>query len=49
MIAVWGKQFWCDDAQRTHMINGNSIAGLSDDDKAVLFADGDYADQLRKA
>jgi predicted RNA-binding Zn-ribbon protein involved in translation (DUF1610 family) len=48
MTTVLEKQFWCDDCKRTHIIKVTSTAELSDDDKATLFSDGEYADQLRK-
>lgn len=48
MRTVWEKQFWCDDCKRSHMIRVNSTSELSDDEKAVFFVDGEYADQLRK-
>jgi hypothetical protein len=35
-------------ANEPTMIKDNSTVELSEDDKATLFADGEYVDQLRK-
>ena len=48
MTMIYEKQFWCDDCQRSHTIKLHSIGEADDDDKARLFPDGNYADQLRK-
>lgn len=48
MSFIYERHFWCSGCRRNHVLKLYSQREIDDQERAGLFADGDYADQPRR-